>query len=154
MMRSSEKNFMEKLLDFIPGLSGYRKREDRRTTDKRLREYLAGRIDVARKRIGDLKLDLTNEGKLSELDKIGNIERKLSKIGDAIRFATYGYSGLFDQLKIDEDELDILYNHDLKFVETIEELENAISQKGEGLKEITDKLEQLMDERKQIFETP
>lgn len=153
-MRSSEKNFMEKLLDFIPGLSGYRKREDRRTTDKRLREYLAGRIDVARKRIGDLKLDLTNEGKLSELDKIGNIERKLSKIGDAIRFATYGYSGLFDQLKIDEDELDILYNHDLKFVETIEELENAISQKGEGLKEITDKLEQLMDERKQIFETP
>lgn len=153
-MRSSEKNFVEKFLDLIPGLSGYRKREDRRTTDKRLREYLAGRIDIARKKIGDLKLELTNEGKLSELDKIGNIEKKLVKIGDTIRFVSYGYSGLFDQLKIDEDELDILYNHDLKFVETIEELENAISQKGEGLKEITDKLEQLVDERKQIFETP
>lgn len=153
-MKQSEKNFFEKILDAIPGLSGYRKREDRRTTDKRLREYLALRIDNARKKISDLKLDLTNEGKLSGLDDLGRLERKLSKIADSIRFANYGYSGLFDQLKIKEEELDVLYSHDLKFVETIEELEKSISQKGEGLKEAVEKVEALVDERKVIFESP
>lgn len=153
-MKKSEKNFFEKFLDVIPGLSGYRKREDRRTTDKRLREYLARRIDSARKKVSDLKLEYTNEGKLSELDDLGLLERKLSKIGDSIRFASYGYSGLFEQLKIKEEELDIIYNHDLKFVEAIDELENAVSQKGEGLKNIVAKLEALAEERKQIFELP
>ena len=153
-MKKSEKNFFEKFLDVIPGLSGYRSREDRRTTDKRLREYLAGRIDSARKKISDIKLDYTNEGKLSELDNLGRLERKLSKIGDSIRFANYGYSGLFDQLKIKEEELDILYSHDLKFGEAVDELEKAVSQKGEDLKEIVAKLEALVEERKQIFESP
>lgn len=153
-MRQSEKNFFEKILDAIPGLSGYRKREDRRTTDKRLREYLAGRIDNSRKKISDLKLELTNEGMLSQLDNIGRLESRLTKIADSIRFATYGYSGLFDQLKINEDELDLIYSHDLKFVEAIEELERSISQKGEGLKEIVEKIESLVDERKVIFESP
>ncbi|MCX7830991.1 MAG: hypothetical protein N2445_08045 [Acidobacteria bacterium] len=153
-MKKSEKNFFEKFLDVIPGLSGYRKREDRRTTDKRLREYLAGRIDNARKKISDLKLDLTNEGNLSELDKIGRVERKLQKLSDSIRFASYGYSGLFDQLKIKEEELDVLYGHDLKFIQAVEELENSVSQKGEGLKEIVAKIESLVEERKEIFESP
>ncbi|MFB3851741.1 MAG: hypothetical protein ACE14Q_07455 [Acidobacteriota bacterium] len=153
-MKKSEKNFFEKVLDAVPGLSGYRKREDRRTTDKRLREYLAGRIDSARKKIADLKLDYTNEGRLSELDDLGRLERKLTKIGDSIRFANYGYSGLFDQLKIKEEELDVLYNHDLKFIEAVEKLEKSVSEKGEGLKEIVEEIETLVEERKQIFESP
>ncbi|NMC00361.1 MAG: hypothetical protein GYA35_08800 [Thermoanaerobaculaceae bacterium] len=153
-MKKSEKNFFEKVLDAVPGLSGYRKREDRRTTDKRLREYLAGRIDNARKKIADLKLDYTNEGRLSELDNLGRLERKLTKIGDSIRFANYGYSGLFDQLKIKEEELDVLYNHDLKFIEAVEKLEKSVSEKGEGLKEIVEEIETLVEERKQIFESP
>lgn len=153
-MKKSEKNFFEKVLDAVPGLSGYRKREDRRTTDKRLREYLAGRIDSARKKIADLKLDYTNEGRLSELDNLGRLERKLTKIGDSIRFANYGYSGLFDQLKIKEEELDVLYNHDLKFIEAVEKLEKSVSEKGEGLKEIVEEIETLVEERKQIFESP
>ncbi len=101
-MRQSEKNFLEKIADAIPGLSGYREKENRRTTDKRLREYLATRIDNARKKLSDLKLTLTNEGRLSELDDIGLFERKLQKHADSIRYASYGYAGIFYQLKISD----------------------------------------------------
>jgi len=90
---SKREKFLEKFLDVIPGLSGYREKDNRRTTDKRLREYLASKIDGARKELQDLKLTLTNEGKLKELDDIGRLERRLYKIADSLRFASYGYSG-------------------------------------------------------------
>lgn len=153
-MKESEKNFIEKFLDAIPGLKGYRERDDRRTTDKRLREYLASKIDECRKRIDDKKLEFINSGKLSELDDLGLIERKLTKIADAIRFATYGYSGFFDQLKIKEEELDEIYNFDLKFVEAIENLKNKIKGDSGDLKEMVETLEELVNERKKLFERP
>ena len=153
-MRQSEKNFLEKIADAIPGLSGYRDKENRRTTDKRLREYLATRIDTARKKVSELKLRLTNEGKLSELDDIGHLESKLTKIADSIRYASYGYSGLFDQLKIREEELDLFYQRDMAFLTVTEELEKSVDEGGAGLKDVVSKLETLVEERKQLFETP
>ncbi|HNQ78578.1 MAG TPA: hypothetical protein PK747_02420 [Acidobacteriota bacterium] len=153
-MRQSEKNFLEKIADAIPGLSGYREKENRRTTDKRLREYLATRIDNARKKLSDLKLTLTNEGRLSELDDIGLFERKLQKHADSIRYASYGYAGFFDQLKIRDEELDLLYQHDLSFLGVLEQLEKSVEADGTDLKAIVARIEELMEQRKQLFETP
>lgn len=153
-MRQSEKNFLEKIADAIPGLSGYRDKENRRTTDKRLREYLATRIDNTRKKLSDLKLTLTNEGRLSELDDIGIFERKLQKQADSIRYASYGYAGFFDQLKIRDEELDLLYQHDLSFLGVLEQLEKSVEADGTDLKAIVARIEELTEERKQLFETP
>ncbi len=153
-MRQSEKNFLEKIADAIPGLSGYREKENRRTTDKRLREYLAARMDNARKKLSDLKLTLTNEGRLSELDDIGLFERRLQKLGDSLRYASYGYAGFFDQLKIRDEELDLLYQHDLSFLGVLEQLEKSVEADGTDLKAIVARIEELMEERKQLFETP
>jgi hypothetical protein len=153
-MRQSEKNFLEKIADAIPGLSGYREKENRRTTDKRLREYLATRMDNARKKLSDIKLTLTNEGRLNELDDIGLFDRKLTKLADSIRYASYGYAGYFDQLKIKEEELDLLYQHDMTFVAVLEELEKSVEADGTGLKDIVSKIDNLVEERKRLFETP
>jgi hypothetical protein len=153
-MRQSEKNFLEKIADAIPGLSGYREKENRRTTDKRLREYLATRMDNARKKLSDLKLTLTNQGRLSELGDIGHLENRLTKLADSIRYASYGYSGMFDQLKIRDEELDLLYQHDLTFVAVLEELEKSVETDGTGLKDIVAKIDDLVEERKKLFEAP
>ena len=40
-MPVSEKNFLERIASHIPGIAGYRERENRRETDRRIREYLA-----------------------------------------------------------------------------------------------------------------
>lgn len=154
-MEKSEKNFLEKLADMIPGLSGYRARDDRRETDKRLREHLASRIDRARAGVDGIKLTLTNSGELAALNEVGLLERQLQQLADAIRFATYGYSGAFDQLKMKEDELDAIYNHDLKLVGAVEALEAAVKAgdvpSAKAARAVAD---DLFAQRKHLFEAP
>jgi hypothetical protein len=111
-MPESEKSFLEKIADHIPGVSGYRAKESRRDTDKRLREYLAGRLDQLRARIEEIKLAATDEGDLDMLDDLGRLDARMQRTADALRFADYGYSGFFDQVKIREEELDRVYAYD------------------------------------------
>lgn len=154
-MFKSEKNFLEKLADMIPGLSGYRGRDERRETDKRLREFLAARIDKVRAKMDDLKLEMTNRGEIESLDEVGQLDRQLQKLADEIRFATYGYSGVFDQVKVKEEELDALYNHDLRLVGCVETLEAAVAA-GDlaGAKTARNEADGIFSERKHLFDAP
>jgi hypothetical protein len=91
-MLKSEKNFLERMADAIPGLSGYRAREDRRTTDKRLREHLASRLDRVRDRVETAKLARTDAHDLDSVGQLGRLSRSLQIAADGLRFASYGYS--------------------------------------------------------------
>lgn len=154
-MEKSEKNFLEKFADVIPGLSGYRAREDRRETDKRLREYLGGRVDMVRGKLDDVKLALTNQGNLAALNDVGLLQRKLQQLGDSIRFATYGYTGVFDQLKIKEPELDAIYSKDLALASSIEQLDKAVSA-GDvaGAASAAANAQEIFSQRKTLFDAP
>lgn len=156
-MEKSEKNFLEKFADKVPGLSGYRAKEDRRTTDKRLREYLASRLDKVTDRIEAVKLDLTNQGNLAALSSVGTVERKLQAAANTLRFATYGYSGFFDQVKVREEQLDQLYAHDMKIADAVEAMEKAVSSPGYNgalAASAVQSLEDLLAARKTLWDTP
>lgn len=156
-MEISEKNFLEKLADKIPGLSGYRAKEDRRETDKRLREYVGTRLDGVKAKVDEVKLELTNRGGLAALGPIGQLHRRLQRLTETVRFASYGYSGLFDQMKIREAELDKIYAHDLKMLEVVDLLDGAVSTLGTDPAPATkalDALEDLVTARKTMWEAP
>ncbi|MEW5765018.1 MAG: hypothetical protein ACOYXN_09705 [Acidobacteriota bacterium] len=154
-MLRSEKNFLERIADIIPGLAGYRAREDRRTTDKRLREYLAARLDRVRDQVESAKLQATNAGQLAVLNDLGLLHRKLQGAADSVRFASYGYTGLFDQVKIGDAELEALYAHDLKILEAVEALESAAADalglSRSGMNAVV-ALEGLLAERRNLWE--
>ena len=153
-MYQSEKNLLEKLADAIPGLKGYRDKESRRDTDKRFREYLAGRIETVRGRIDDSKRDLVSAGKLDGLAEIDRLSQKAFKAAGMIRYASYGYSGFFDQVKIQEAELDRIYQYDLSLVADIEKLEASVQNIAGNWKDCEDKmnaLERRIEERKNLF---
>lgn len=156
-MEISEKNFLEKLVDKIPGLSGYRAKEDRRETDKRLREYIATRLDGVKAKVDAAKLDLTNRGNLAALGPIGELHRRLQRLTETIRFASYGFSGLFDQMKIREAELDKIYAHDLKILDVVDLLESSVSTLAMDPAPATkaaEALEELVTARKTMWEAP
>lgn len=156
-MEKSEKNFLERMADAIPGLSGYRAKEDRRTTDKRLRDYLASRLDAVRDRIEAAKLDMTNRGDLAGLGEIGLLGRRLQTITETLRFASYGYSGFFDQLKIDEAKLDGLYAQDLKLVDGVSALEKVVADPAHTVAQAAaavDALDSLLQARKHLWDAP
>lgn len=162
-MYQSEKNFLEKIASYIPGLKGYRDKEDRRETDKRLREYMASELDRSRRSLEGLKRDLLAKGQLDPLDEADRVVRKLQRAGDSIRFASYGYAGLFDQVKVQEAELDKIYQYDgelLGVVRAFVEKATGLAPGGDAaaalaaLEGAADELLERIEARKQIFQLP
>jgi hypothetical protein len=162
-MTVSEKNFLEKLASHVPGLAGYREREARRETDRRLREFLAGRLDEARRSLDAVRNAAARAGELGVLNEAGRLDRALQKGAAGLRFADYGYGGLFDQVKIREAELDRIYAYDeallaevVSVAELLARLAGAAPD-GAALSDLARRAEDLdrrIGRRKEFFDTP
>ena len=127
-----EQNIVERIVEFIPGYRSYRQRERRRDIDKALRTYIANNLRDVMTRLRNLSKPLTTAGKLDSLDDIDNLYRRMETIADKILLASYGYSGFFDVIKIREKELDALYDFDMKLLESVRMLQNALSPSEEN----------------------
>lgn len=162
-MTVSEKSFLEKIAAHVPGVAGYRERESRRESDRRLRDFLAGRLDEARRALDAVRNTATRAGELGVLNEAGRLDRAIQKSAAGLRFADYGYSGLFDQVKIREAELDRIYAYDegllgdvLALGEALEKLKD-VAPDGTALAELARRAEDLdrrVVRRREVFETP
>ncbi len=110
----------------IPGFDGYIERQNRRTADKLMRETIADRFQEQWTRASQLQTDMINEGMLAYMDDMERAAIQLRTFIDKIRTASYGYSGMFDAVKINEDELAQLYSFDQGFFLAAEEIERAL----------------------------
>ncbi len=132
---------VEKLTNFIPGWSGYQERQTRRKADQLLRQTLAEKLAGQRQRLDVAQKDLINHGKMDLLDDVGSAVTQLQTFIDRVRLASYGYSGLFDAAKVNEAELEQMYNFDAALFEYVERLDAASDRlrqaipSGEGLVE-------------------
>ena len=91
---------LERLARFVPGIGSYQDKEGLREGDKKLRDTLALRLDSARKAVEQVIDTLQRDGQLTHLDRLGRLDRKLHHCADSIRFASRGYAGVFDTVKI------------------------------------------------------
>jgi hypothetical protein len=144
------KNWFERMAEHVPGYKGYKQKELRREADKTQRLFVAERLDRVLARLDGVKLDLVNRGDLEKLGFIDVTTRKLRTVADKIRFADYGYAGLFDTDKVDEAVLDQLYQFDNQLVTGVGEIETlatALSADSPSLKTdlglLEDKIEAL-----------
>jgi hypothetical protein len=154
---------LERLARLIPGIGSYQDKESLREGDKRLRDTLADRLDLARKAVERVIEGLQREGHLANLDRLGRLVRKLHHASDTFRFASRGYSGMFDNIKIDETRLEKLYTFDGSLAESVSQIrETADGLKGVSpealaggaLDPLEDKIELLaekMNEREALF---
>jgi hypothetical protein len=131
------KNWWERFAQKIPGIRGYKQKEIRRETDKIQRVYVAERLDTCLGKLDDVKLDLVKAGNLDALGEIDVVMRKLRTVADRVRFADYGYAGMFDPVKVGAEKIDELYAFD-KSLETdagsIAELSAALSAASPSLR--------------------
>ena len=112
----------ETLVKKIPGYKGYKDKELRREADKLLRADLAGKLDDQRKRLTDLQVQLVSQAQIEFLDDLERAVMKLQLLTDRVKTASYGYAGLFDAVKVKEEQLDALYEFDnqmLGFVDDV-----------------------------------
>jgi hypothetical protein len=118
----ARRNWLERLVDKIPGFRGYQDRELRRDVDRMQREYLSRRLGELKGVVRRRARDFTDAGQIGRLDLFERLDRELDGISQAVRFADYGASGFFDVVKFGEAELERLYQFDLGILEDIEAL--------------------------------
>ena len=116
----------KKILGKIPGFSGYMERQNRRDSDKLLRETVASRFEEQWQRVSTLQRDFINQGEISYLDDLESAAIQLRTFADRVRRASRGYSGLFDAVKINQEELSKLYQYDAAMLELGDEVGRAI----------------------------
>ena len=124
---------LERLARYIPGIGSYQDKESLREGDKILRDTLAQRLDQARQAVEQVIEVLQRDGHLAHLDLLGRMERKLHHGADTIRFASRGYAGVFDTIKIGEKALEQLYAFDTALAESV----TAIQETAAGLKGVS-----------------
>ncbi len=123
---SGQMDPFKKLASYIPGFSGYVERQNRRDADKLVRDTVARRFNELWKRASNLQTDLVSAGKIEYVDDMEKAAIQLRTFIDKISTAARGYSGLFDAVKINEKELEALYNFDLAFFTLGDQINGAL----------------------------
>jgi hypothetical protein len=119
---------VERWLAKIPGIRTYRDREHRRETDKQLREHLASRLQEVRSQLKDFTLEMSRKDNLDSLTELDRLSSRIQQMADTIRYASYGYSGIFDLQKIREEELQKLYDFDLSLMNDLDQVQAKVKE--------------------------
>jgi hypothetical protein len=116
----------KKILAKIPGFKGYIERQARRDSDKLLRDTIADRYEKEWQRISTLQVEFITQGEITYVDDLERAAIKLRTFVDRIRRAARGHSSLFEAVKINEHELEKLYQHDVALLDLADEVGRAI----------------------------
>lgn len=120
---TADQDIFKKIFSKVPGFSGYIERQNRRASDKLLRELIANHFEQLWQRISSIQRDVISQGGIEFVDDLEASAIKLRQFIDRVRTASYGYSGFFDAIKINEEELAQVYQYDY----TLLQLEDVVS---------------------------
>jgi hypothetical protein len=124
----SEARFIEKIAMLIPGYRGYKLKELRREADKLVRNYLYQQLTLSKNDLKTVYQRLV-DNKLTDvwtdLDRLLTVFDMVSR---EINYASYGYSGFFDAVKIQEDNLDAMLAYDTKLIDNVKRVDLKVKQ--------------------------
>jgi len=123
---TQDKDFITKLAGKIPGYSGYVERQDRRNSDKLLRETISARFEEQWNRVSELQQEFVSEGDIMYLDDLESAAIRLRTFADRVKTAARGYSGFMDAVQIDQEALNRIYAYDNALLDMADEVARAI----------------------------
>jgi hypothetical protein len=125
---TEEKDWIDKIQNFLAKYIGYFDKERRRDADKLLRTTVANRFEEQWDRISSLQEDLVSDGNLEFVDDLEKPAVKLRGLIDRIQGASYGYAGFFDAVRIQSEELNKIYQFDYDLLQQVELVKSAVDQ--------------------------
>ena len=123
---TSSMDIFKKIGSKIPGFKGYVERQNRRDSDKLIRDTIYRRFREFEGRVSDLQVEFVNQGEIKYTDDLEKAALRLRTFADRVRTAPRGYSSLFEAVKINEEELAKLYEYDATLLDKSEEIGRAI----------------------------
>jgi hypothetical protein len=123
---SDDMDIFKKIASKIPGFKGYIESQQRRDSDKLLREYIFDRFRELEARVSRLQRDFISQGQIGLIDDLEASAIKMRTFADRVRTAQRGYSGLFDAVKVKTEDLTKLYEYDAAMLALVDEVSSAI----------------------------
>ncbi len=117
-----DRGLIKKIQLKIPGYAGYRRREDIRNADILLRNQVADQVKQVRAQLEGVRDGLAADGKYQGLQPIGNLIFLLQSTEGKVRHAEGGYSGISANVRVEEPELDKLYEYDYSMLTGLDQL--------------------------------
>lgn len=121
-----DRGLIKKLELAIPGFRGYRKREDLRIADSLLRRQLANKLKNLGMEIEGCRRDMLRNKEIAELEDVARIINNVQLTENRVRHAEQGYTGISADYRIDEEELNNMYEWDLSLLDNIEKIKQSI----------------------------
>jgi hypothetical protein len=122
-----ERGLLEKIMGYVPGYHGYKEKELRRESDRLVRMDVVNRLKdaktVFRRRFADPEA-VQKLGANSY--KFDALTYRLDRVTQRIDRAVAGYAGMFDAIKVKEDKLDSVIQHDLSLIEKAESIKEDV----------------------------
>lgn len=159
-------NQINSFLDQIPGYAGYRDKERRRESDRRIREKLATDYGQLADRLSRLARRMAEERKIAAIGLVDRPHGRLVHFISRMETATYGYSGLFSDRPVEEQALDQIAAFDRSLSEHLGAVETAIANleaadpeseefrtRSDELAEVVEGLHERFDRRGEVIVT-
>jgi len=117
----------KKLELLIPGLRGYRTKEDLRASDSMLRNQVADKLDHVKDNLQQLRKQVAAGNDLTNLTNVGSLIAQVQTLSGEVRHAAQGYSGWVAPIQMTDDKLNKLYEYDYSFVSAVWQMDQATS---------------------------
>jgi hypothetical protein len=119
-----ERSLLEKIMGYIPGYRGYKEKELRRESDRLVRMEAVNRLKTAKTAFRRTFANPSAVQKLLGDDtyRFDALNSRLDRVTQRIDRAVAGYAGMFDAIKVKEDKLDSVIQHDLGLIEKAESI--------------------------------
>lgn len=121
-----EMRLSERILSAIPGFKGYKEKELRRESDRLIRNHLHRRLRETEDALKKTFQRLSDERLYGVLENTDRLVMEFDRVKARIDHASYGYTGFFDVIKIDEKDLDEMLNFDSNLIQTVERLSEEV----------------------------
>jgi hypothetical protein len=118
-MAQRRTNVFERIGNMIRGYKGYSLRDEKRNTDKKLRNELAGFIQQSEDIIISHQQQLIKTKEMNLCTEWEIARKALNTIHSKIKNASYGESSFFSDKQLKEAELDEIYSFDLEMSERV-----------------------------------
>ena len=123
----ANRGIAKKLELLIPGLRGYRTKEDLRASDSMLRNQVADRLDHVKDNLQELRKQMAAGNDLTNLTSVGSLIAQVQTLSGEVRHAAQGYSGWVAPIQMTDDKLNKLYEYDYSFVSAVWQMDQATS---------------------------
>ena len=117
----------ERLLAEIPGFRGYKEKEIRRESDKLIRNHLYMKLAQARSDYKGIFQKMSDQRQLNVFADMDRVVAKFDRVAEKVSHASYGYSGFFDVVKVQEAALDRMIDFDKQLLDQVNSISTEVS---------------------------